>query len=82
MASLAYLRVSTEEQARSGLGLDAQLEAIESSLGKPAQVFVDDGYSGSDPKRPALLEALGNSQKMIYQLNGPDVEYRPCKRTK
>ena len=25
---------------------------------------------------------LGNSQKMIYQLNGPEVEYGPYKRTK
>jgi len=55
---LAYLRVSTEEQARSGLGLDAQRDAIESRLGAPARVFIDDGYSGSDAKRSALLEAL------------------------
>ena len=29
-----------------------------------------------------LSRRLGNSQKMIYQLNGPEVEYGPYKRTK
>ena len=47
-ASIAYLRVSTDEQANSGLGLDAQLDAI----------YRDEGYSGSNPKRPALMDAI------------------------
>ncbi len=49
-ASIAYLRVSTDEQANSGLGLglDAQLDAI----------YRDEGYSGSNPKRPALRVVL------------------------
>ena len=63
MALKAYLRVSTEEQVRSGLGLDAQLDAILSGVGTPATIFRDDGYSGSDFKRPGLLEALDTLQE-------------------
>ena len=63
---IAYLRVSTEEQARSGLGLDAQLEAVKAYKGGKTdddspeldEVFSDDGFSGSNPRRPALHQAL------------------------
>ena len=55
---VAYLRVSTDEQVESGLGLDAQLESIEKAIGTPDKVFRDEGYSGSKANRPALLEAL------------------------
>lgn len=58
MATIAYLRVSTDEQAHSGLGLDAQEKAIESAVGAPDATYRDEGYSGSDPKRPGLLAAL------------------------
>jgi len=58
MATIAYLRVSTDEQANSGLGLEAQLEAIEKATGRSTSVFRDEGYSGSNPKRPGLLGAL------------------------
>lgn len=58
MAAIAYLRVSTEEQANSGLGLDAQLSAICKAVGRPDAVFRDEGISGSSAKRPGLLAAL------------------------
>ena len=58
MAILAYLRVSTDEQARSGLGMDAQLEAIEQAAGPPDAIYRDDGFSGSDTRRQGLLDAL------------------------
>ena len=57
-ASIAYLRVSTDEQANSGLGLDAQLDAIIAAVGQPDAIYRDEGYSGSDPKRPALMDAI------------------------
>ena len=57
-ANIAYLRVSTDEQAKSGLGLDAQLDAITAAVGQPDGIYRDEGYSGSDPKRPALMDAL------------------------
>lgn len=61
MKVIGYLRVSTEEQARSGLGLDAQREAIKAAAkarGWKVTWAVDDGYSGSTLKRPALAAAL------------------------
>lgn len=64
MAVYAYLRVSTSEQADSGLGLAAQradCEQAAARLGEPlARVFTDAGISGGAPldKRPALLDAL------------------------
>lgn len=56
--TIAYLRASTDEQAASGLGLEAQLAAITAALGEPAAVYRDVGYSGSNPRRPGLLAAL------------------------
>lgn len=58
MAFIAYLRVSTDEQANSGLGIEAQRAAIEKAVGQSDAVFCDEGYSGSNPKRPGLLAAL------------------------
>src|SRR3954447_8877485 len=57
-------RVSTEDQAASGLGIDAQIHACRvwaERAGRPVVgPFVDDGVSGATglDKRPALLEAL------------------------
>ena len=62
--SIGYLRVSTEEQGQSGLGLEAQEAAIgrfcEANGWELAGVYHDivSGASGLD-KRPALLEAIG-----------------------
>lgn len=62
MARFAYLRVSTDEQAKSGLGLEAQLAAITAE--KPVDaVFTDDGYSGAKADRPALVGAIAALQK-------------------
>jgi len=57
---LAYLRVSTVEQAESQAGLQAQLDAITKTIGAPDKVFTDAGVSGGAPmdKRPALLDVL------------------------
>jgi DNA invertase Pin-like site-specific DNA recombinase len=60
---IAYLRVSTDEQARSGLGMDAQLDAIQKAVGIVQSVYRDEGYSGSNPKRPALHQALSALDK-------------------
>lgn len=62
MAIIAYLRVSTDEQASSGLGLEAQLAAIR-AVAAPDAVFTDDGYSGSNLERPALHAALAALKK-------------------
>jgi DNA invertase Pin-like site-specific DNA recombinase len=65
MNAIAYLRVSTSEQGRSGLGLEAQRAAIE-SFAKSEGVIVDRFFTeietgkGSDAldRRPQLAAAL------------------------
>lgn len=64
MRAIGYLRVSTDEQRVSGLGLEAQrssLAAAAKRLGlELAQVHADEGLSGSLPpaQRPGLMAAL------------------------
>ena len=66
MQLIAYLRVSTREQAESGLGLEAQREACvraAAAMGEElddAAIYVDAGVSGGEEldRCPALLAAL------------------------
>lgn len=58
----AYLRVSTEEQGASGLGMEAQLHAIEVEVGRrgwaPACIFSEIASGKSTHGRPMLAAAL------------------------
>lgn len=62
MRAIAYLRVSTEEQAASGLGLEAQrgrvVEEIARRGWESVAVLADEGYSAKSLDRPAITEAL------------------------
>jgi DNA invertase Pin-like site-specific DNA recombinase len=68
MQAIIYRRVSTEEQAESGLGLDAQLHTCQraaDSMGAPlVGPFTEDisGAAGLD-KRPELLRAIAALRK-------------------
>src|SRR3954471_18853779 len=69
MRAVAYLRVSTDEQAASGAGLHAQLDACRAHADRMAWElvgpFTDEGVSGAAPldRRPALIEALAEIGK-------------------
>lgn len=62
--AVAYLRVSTDEQAISGLGLDAQRASVQgkaAQLGLPlGRVFEEPAVSGAATRedRPVLMEAV------------------------
>src|SRR5689334_22340398 len=60
--AVIYCRVSTDEQAKSGLGLEAQearCRAWAAANGYDvAAVFVDEGASAKTLKRPELAKAL------------------------
>lgn len=62
--AIGYLRVSTEEQAVSGLGIDAQRASVTAAAARLGlalrDVLVDAGRSGALPlsKRPVLMQAV------------------------
>lgn len=61
MKVIGYLRVSTEEQASSGLGLDAQRATIQAAAQARGWdvVWVEDaGHSAKTLKRPGIVQAL------------------------
>lgn len=64
---VAYLRVSTDEQGQSGLGLEAQEHAcrqlVERQGGEVVRVFREIA-SGDDDERPGLSEALALAHRM------------------
>lgn len=59
--AVGYIRVSTDEQAESGLGLEAQEHAIRAYAGLYGLALVrlerDDGWSGKSLARPGLTAA-------------------------
>ena len=65
-----YTRVSTEDQAKEGFSLDAQLERLraycKSREWKITGEYIDDGYSGRNTKRPAYT-------KMMEEMNNWDM---------
>ncbi len=60
--ALAYIRVSTSEQADSGAGLAAQRRAVEDEVARRGwllqEVIEDAGYSAASLDRPGLTDAL------------------------
>lgn len=62
MRSAIYARVSTEDQAKEGFSLEAQLEKLRAYCNARgwgvAGEYVDDGYSGRDERRPAYRRMM------------------------
>ena len=62
-----YTRVSTEDQAKEGFSLDAQLDKLRAYCKARGWViageYVDDGYSGRNIKRPAYQKMIGEMDK-------------------
>ena len=62
MKVIGYARVSTDEQAKSGLGLEAQIAKIRSYAElfelTVTEIVIDDGISGKNLKRPGLIKAI------------------------
>jgi len=69
MKTLAYIRVSTEAQADSGAGLDAQLNACESYAKRHGltihKIYRDEGIGGAVDleDRPGLMDMLNDLEK-------------------
>jgi len=62
-----YTRVSTEDQAKEGFSLDAQLEKLRAyCIARDWQIageYVDDGYSGRKTRRPAYSRMMEEINK-------------------
>ena len=73
MNVIGYLRVSTDEQADSRLGLDAQREAIASyaaAHGWDVEWYADEGASGKTLDRPQLQAALARLRDRRSDVSG------------
>jgi len=67
LRSAIYTRVSTEDQAKEGFSLDAQLEKLRSYCkARDWEIggeYIDDGYSGRNTKRPAYSKMMKELEK-------------------
>lgn len=77
--AVGYIRVSTDEQADSGAGLEAQRRAItmaaQAREWNLVRIFEDGGASGKDLKRPGLqaaLEAIETGEAQILVVSRLD----------
>jgi DNA invertase Pin-like site-specific DNA recombinase len=61
-----YTRVSTEDQAKEGFSLDAQIERLRAYCKSREWIitgeYIDDGYSGRNTKRPAYSRMMDEIQ--------------------
>lgn len=62
MKAALYIRVSTEEQAKEGFSIPAQLERLKAYCKSKGwriyDEYIDDGYTGREKERPAYNEMM------------------------
>ncbi|WP_456329256.1 recombinase family protein [Archaeoglobus sp.] len=62
MKAALYVRVSTEEQAKEGFSIPAQLGRLEAYCKSKGwriyDEYIDDGYTGREKERPAYAEMM------------------------
>jgi len=67
MRAALYARVSTEDQAREGYSLEAQMDMLraycESEDWQISGEYIEDGYSGRDLKRPAYRKMMNEMDR-------------------
>lgn len=67
-----YVRVSTEEQAKEGISIDAQIERCRAFCKakdwKVYQIYTDAGHSGGTLKRPALQNLLTDAENKKFNI--------------
>ena len=74
-----YIRVSTEEQAKKGISLDAQKERLTAfctaKVLEMYKIYMDDGYSAGSTNRPALKELIEDANEgrfsniLVYKID-------------
>jgi site-specific DNA recombinase len=80
MRAVAYLRVSTEEQASEGFSLVAQEERCKSFIKSQGwdlvkEPYIDDGYSAKNLERPAIQQLINDLKNnefdviVVYRLD-------------
>lgn len=79
MTVALYIRVSTDEQATQGFSLESQRQRLEAFCASQGwadfEVFMDDGYTGTNLDRPALKRLLRAAQRkrisgvIVYRLD-------------
>ena len=79
MTIALYVRVSTDEQAQHGYGIDGQMHRLEAFCESQGwtdyQFYIDDGYTGTNLNRPQLKRLLrhieqGKIEKVaVYRLD-------------
>jgi DNA invertase Pin-like site-specific DNA recombinase len=69
MRYVSYCRVSTQKQGSSGLGLEAQQQAVTNFLNgqKPVEEFIE-VESGRNPDRPMLKQAIARCRELKARL--------------
>ena len=72
MKCAIYVRVSTDEQAKAGYSLAAQVDQIKSFIKNQGwaalDIYSDDGYSAKNRNRPALKRLLNDASEKRFDV--------------